>query len=272
VLQGEQLESILDGLKRNSLLDNIGHILTGYIGSVSFLRAVIQVVKTIRSVANNHRLVRFVCDPVLGDHGKFYVPRELVDVYKQEVLPLADVVTPNQFEVEQLTGVKVNSIEDAKLACQKLHDIGPKLVIITSIIFPEADEEGEHQTHSDVQGNLTRTRGNNQISVIASRRNYADADNDSCEDEIWCINSCYIKGNFTGTGDLCSALLLAWTEIDSNNIRLALEKVVGTMYSVIKRTSEGAVVDNTVAARELRLIQCKPYIENPPILFQAFQI
>jgi pyridoxine kinase len=60
VLQGEQLEAILDGLKRNSLLDGIGHILTGYIGSVSFLRAVIHVVKTIRSVANKHRSVRFM--------------------------------------------------------------------------------------------------------------------------------------------------------------------------------------------------------------------
>lgn len=271
MLQGEQLESLLDGLKRNRLLDGIGHILTGYIGSVSFLRAVIHVVKTIRSVTNNHRLVRFVCDPVLGDHGKFYVPPELVDVYKQEVLPLADVVTPNQFEVEQLTGVKVHSLEDAKLACQKLHNIGPKLVIITSIIFPADHEEGEHQTHSDAQGNST-TRGDNQICVIASRRNYSSADSDSFDDEIWCIHSFYIEGNFTGTGDLSSALLLAWTEIDSNNIRLALEKVVGTMYSVIKRTSDSAAVDTNVAARELRLIQCKPFIENPPILFHASRI
>lgn len=283
VLQGEQLESILDGLKRNNLLEGIGHVLTGYIGSVSFLRAVIHVVKTIRSSAstNSQRLVRFVCDPVLGDHGKFYVPRELVDVYKREVLPLADVVTPNQFEVEQLTGIKVRSIDDAKLACQKLHDLGPKLVIITSIIFPP--EEEEEQDDSYERGNSTTTTThsgtrNKNIVVIASKRSCSNVGNSNsyCDDEIWCIKSVYIKGNFTGTGDLCSALLLAWTEIESNNIQLALEKVVGTMFSVIKQTSEnaGAVVDNNhdVASRELRLIQCKHSIENPPTLFQAMQI
>ena len=72
------------------------------IGSESFLRAVVNVVTKLKQL-NPH--CRYICDPVLGDLGRFYVPKELVDIYKQNVLPLADVITPNQFEIEQLTGI-----------------------------------------------------------------------------------------------------------------------------------------------------------------------
>ena len=44
----------------------------------------------------------YVCDPVLGDEGKLYVPKELVSAYRKTLIPLAAIVTPNQFEVEQL--------------------------------------------------------------------------------------------------------------------------------------------------------------------------
>lgn len=49
----------------------------------------------------------------------------------------ADVVTPNQFEVEQLTGITIQTIQDAQRACEILHDSGVSLVLITSIVFPE---------------------------------------------------------------------------------------------------------------------------------------
>jgi pyridoxal/pyridoxine/pyridoxamine kinase len=41
-----------------------------------------------------------VCDPVMGDNGKMYVPKELLAIYKDTILPLADIITPNQFEAE----------------------------------------------------------------------------------------------------------------------------------------------------------------------------
>ena len=53
-----------------------------------------------------------VCDPVMGDtwdgEGKMYVPKELLPVYKNEVIPIADILTPNQFEAELLTGHLAN--------------------------------------------------------------------------------------------------------------------------------------------------------------------
>ena len=54
-----------------------------------------------------------MCDPVLGDGGKLYVPPELVDAYREALVPLAAVVTPNQFEAELLTKRPVQSLDDA---------------------------------------------------------------------------------------------------------------------------------------------------------------
>jgi len=129
-------------LAANNLLAGTSHLLTGYIGSVSFLDAVaavhtrlVQAAATASAAAVNPaadggssgggsepqaseappmvrpRPLTYVCDPVLGDNGKFYVPEALVEVYKEKLLPLATVLTPNGFEVEKLTGLKVNRTE-----------------------------------------------------------------------------------------------------------------------------------------------------------------
>ena len=60
--------------------------------------------RIVSSVCNTTGHVDFfhgtVCDPVLGDDGKFYVPKELIAVYREEVVPLASIAVPNQFELE----------------------------------------------------------------------------------------------------------------------------------------------------------------------------
>mmetsp|Transcript_22307 Transcript_22307/g.62226 ORF Transcript_22307/g.62226 Transcript_22307/m.62226 type:complete len:233 (-) Transcript_22307:1523-2221(-) len=231
----------MKGLEENELLDDIGHVLTGYIGSASFLSSVLDVLQTLRKYSKNFR---FVCDPVLGDEGKFYVPEDLVAVYQTKVIPMADVVTPNQFEAEQLTGIAVTDMASAKAACDKLHAMGPSIVFITSAVFGEDEST---------------------ISILASQKTTDVA-------EIWRIDCPRLAGQFTGTGDLTAALLLAHTaDADSDkSLGAVLEIVINTMYSVIKKTHEEA--GETVKSKELRLIQCKSIIENPPSLFTAKKV
>jgi pyridoxal/pyridoxine/pyridoxamine kinase len=72
-----------------------------------------------------------VCDPVLGDNGRLYVPQELVQIYKEQVIPHATLLTPNQFELELLTDCKVSSQADALRACARLHEAGVPTVVCT---------------------------------------------------------------------------------------------------------------------------------------------
>jgi pyridoxine kinase len=251
VLKGEQLREILTGLQRNDLLQDIGHVLTGYVGSASFLDAILDVILACRAV-NPH--VRYVCDPVLGDAGRFYVPKELVSLYITKVIPLADVLTPNQFEVEQLTGMKIKSMDDAQAACRQLHDMGPSLVIITSLVM------GDDPKH---------------MSIVLSRKH--DDDNDDVEPppcSVWTIECPILPGQFTGTGDLCAALLLAHTsEYAGADDGVAMERVINTMYAILERTTNQVAMGTTsVQARELKLIQSKDIIENPPLRFRAHRL
>ncbi|XBI78709.1 hypothetical protein VPH35_088349 [Triticum aestivum] len=133
VLNGNQLWDLIEGLEENELL-HYTHLLTGYIGSVSFLNTVLQVVDKLRSV--NPDLI-YVCDPVLGDEGKLYVPQDLVSVYQEKVVPVASMLTPNQFEVELLTGLRITSEQDGLKACNTLHSAGPRKVIITSALIED---------------------------------------------------------------------------------------------------------------------------------------
>lgn len=81
-----------------------------------------------------------MCDPVLGDNGQLYVPESLIPIYQNEILPLSDICTPNQFEAELLTGIKINSNDDAWKATEWFHKKGVKTVVLSSTNFTKDDE------------------------------------------------------------------------------------------------------------------------------------
>jgi pyridoxine kinase len=70
-----------------------------------------------------------VCDPVLGDNGRLYVPKELIPLYKDAIVPNVSLLTPNQFELQLLSGKSVNSIADGIEACRALHELGTESVV-----------------------------------------------------------------------------------------------------------------------------------------------
>ena len=254
VLQGAELQDIIDGLDMNDLLTGYTHLLTGYIGSVSFLRAVISVVKKLRE-RNPH--LAYFCDPVLGDHGKFYVPVELVSVYMEEVIPLATVLTPNQFEIEKLTGIEIRSEEDAWRACDALHEKGVSTVVITSCALGVTSEVSL----------LASTR------IQTSRPDHVPKSpqaNSSPKKQVKLMHQKYvvgiplIEGRYSGTGDLMAALLLAWTTHCGEDLGRALELSCATVHAVIRRTYE-SVLEGKNPHRELRLVQSAKDILEPPI-------
>ncbi len=251
IMNGDQLSLILKGLEDNNLLHNIHHLLTGYIGSKSFLHSVLNVLQTLKKYNSN---LRYVCDPVLGDDGRVYVPQELVEVYRNEVIPLANVVTPNHFEAELLTGIKIKTIDDAKNACRILHDLGPDLVVITSLVL------------LDSENSINSCNEEESITILASQNIHKTK-----EVAMWTVSTPKIPGRFTGTGDVTTALLLAWTAKMEYDLKLTLEYVASTMYTLIKATAEQATT-GSVASKELRLIQCKKVIENPTIIFEATKL
>lgn len=92
-MDDQQLKELIDGLKMNDL-DNYSHIINGYIGNDKFLK---QLKTTVEDLKKKNPDLIYVCDPVMGDHGPgWYVPQSLLPIYKNEILPLADICVPNQ--------------------------------------------------------------------------------------------------------------------------------------------------------------------------------
>ncbi|XP_076958045.1 pyridoxal kinase-like [Bidens hawaiensis] len=239
VLNGKQLWELIEGLEANNLL-YYTHLLTGYIGSVSFLDTVLEVVSKLRSI---NPALTYVCDPVMGDDGKLYVPEELVAVYREKVVPVASMLTPNQFEAEKLTGFRIASEQDGREACRHLHAAGPSKVVITSICI-----DGTLL----LIGSHEKEKGQSpvQFKIVIPK----------------------IPAYFTGTGDLTTALLLGWSNKYPNNLEKAAELAVSSLQAVLSRTLkdyEKAGYDPQTSSLEIRLIQSQDDIRDPEINYKA---
>lgn len=237
VLTEKDLGDLAEGLSSNQL-DNYSHLLTGYVGAISFLKRIGALVKHLKTI--NPNLV-YVCDPVMGDNGKMYVPPELLPVYKDLIVPLADIVTPNQYELELLTDTTVSTVEEVWDAINILHAKGCKTVVISSSTL--ADE--------------------NCLLGFASRKS-------SDETVRAMIKIPKVPANFTGTGDLFTALFLAWMHKTNNNVKFSLENTIATLQDVLKKTfqyAEGTSI--TPRNLELKLIQSKKFIEEPAVEIKA---
>lgn len=134
-LDAQDFSNIIQGLQSNRLLA-YDAILTGYTRSKQHLDIIESTVKEIRE-HNPHAI--YVCDPVLGDNGDFYVPSDLAETYKRSLLPLATIITPNMFESQVLSGVQINSLPDAIQAAKSIHSLGPKTVIMTGLDLRSPD-------------------------------------------------------------------------------------------------------------------------------------
>lgn len=71
-----------------------------------------------------------------------YVPEDLVSAYIQDIIPSATLLTPNQFELELLSQMKVSTMADAVAACSKMHELGVETVVRSILVFPSSLLEG----------------------------------------------------------------------------------------------------------------------------------
>lgn len=233
-LGGEELRTLWAGLQANGVL-NHKYLLTGYIGAVSFLREVIELRRALGSACT------YLCDPVLGDNGKLYVPEDLVAVYRTEMLEHVSVLTPNQFEAQLLAETTIDSVQAAAAVCDKLHAMGPRMIVLTTLDVPDATLGGTH------------------VAMMLSEAGR----------KKWLLRLPFVQGGpFTGTGDLTAAMLLAGRELHPNESPLALERAGATLQAVLKLTAAMPPIttqDGRRLAPELALIESRHLIEDPLI-------
>lgn len=168
VKEAHKIQEEINGLANLDILGECDAILSGYLGEVETAKTVSR---TIELIKEQNETAIYLLDPVIGDDGQIYVKNGLIEAFKNELLPKADVILPNQSELGWLSGLKINDVSSLKTASKYLIKCGAKTVVVTGI--PEIET-------------LTNY-------VITS-------------DAFWAISTPKLNRKFSGTGDLFSSL------------------------------------------------------------------
>lgn len=251
----QEILDIYDGLKLANL--SYEFLLTGYVPGEEGVEAVGKVGEDLKT--NNPSLI-WLLDPVLGDAGRMYVSEKTIPVY-QDILKSGKVtlVTPNQFEAELLTGVKITDRETLRQALTAFHTTyKTPYVAISSLSFSDND------------------------NILYSAGSTMESDG-STKTYIYEFNK--INSYFTGTGDIFAALLsdrfytYHTLEPVSDPLRVAVGEVLGVVQQILKRTDEEArksgikrgEIGNAESMKqcELRIIECKDLFDDKTVPYEA---
>lgn len=131
VFGAELIRELVTGIEERGVLGTCDAVLSGYMGDAAIGEAILEAVARVR--AANPQAV-YCCDPVIGDVGRgVFVRPGIPEFMRDRAMPAADIATPNQFELEWLTGRAVGTLAEAKAAVRALQESGPRCVLVTSL-------------------------------------------------------------------------------------------------------------------------------------------
>lgn len=222
----KDIQNVIDGLKENGFLAKQNAILSGYIGNLEVAKVIANTVKDLKN--SNHRSI-YCCDPVFGDKydedetGHIFASKDHPNIFLEYLLPLADIVTPNLFELSVLSNTEINSYADIAKACQALIDkTGKKdqIVIVTSVSFDKAK------------------------TGIAVYRNGSFSHIESQKYKV--------QPKVSGSGDITAAMFLSYI-LKGKSIDDSLKAITTCLDGIFRTTHE-------LNTEELALIQAQEYI------------
>jgi pyridoxine kinase len=148
VLDAELVADLLRGVEERGLVDDAAVLVTGYLGSADNAVVIADFVE--RALSRNSKLI-YLCDPVIGDDGRVYVADGILDVVRHRLLPVARLITPNLFELELLSGVKIVDTDGLRTAAALVG----QHVVATGCTLADTPE-GQVETILCADGRLSR--------------------------------------------------------------------------------------------------------------------
>ncbi len=231
LLAAEDVAEVIRGIDDRGVLPRVDAVLSGYQGAEAVGAVVLDAVELVKQ--RSPRAI-YCCDPVMGDVGRgFFVRPGIPEFMRDQVVPKAQIVTPNHFELDFLTGRETHTLDEVIDAANALRSVGPETVLVTSVVTDA--------TEGDVLTMLTVTG-----------------------EGAWQVTTPRLDRTFTGSGDLTAAMFLAhWLRTQS-----AAEAVGATadiVYSVLKQTADSGMP-------ELQLVAAQDEIVTPTYHFDVHQV
>ena len=193
------IAALFEGISELGVLARCDAVLSGYLGEAETGPVLLDIVARVKA-ANRRAL--YCCDPVMGDVGLgYYVRAGIPEFFRDRALALADIVTPNRFELEWLSRRPVRNLADAREAAAALRQSGPAIVLATSL---DADAD--------------------RVAALAAG-----------PDGVWAAETPRLAIEATGCGDAVAALFLAWL-LKGKPVPDALAATIAAIYGVIEAT------------------------------------
>jgi pyridoxine kinase len=217
VFDGPAIEELVDGIEERGVLPRCDGVLSGYMGSADIGNAILAAVARVRA-ANPAAL--YCCDPVIGDVGRgIFVRPGIPEFMREHAVPAADIITPNQFELDFLSGIETRTLASIQEAVSAVQLLGPKVVLVTSV-------------HSDE----TPT---DAIDLVAGEGG-----------RFWRVRTPKLSLSVNGAGDAVAALFFVHYA-RTGSAATALGEASASVFGLLRRTEEaGSREILTVAAQD----------------------
>jgi pyridoxine kinase len=231
LLAPDDVRAVIAGIADRGVLPGCDAVLSGYLGGPGICEVVVEAVAQVKA-ANPY--ATYTCDPVMGNatSGCFVDPA-IPPIIREQVVPVADIITPNQFELGFLTHTSPESLGSTLDSVDAARALGPSTVLVTSMLRPDRAED--------------------TIEMLAVN-----------DDGAWTVRTPRLPMKVNGSGDLTAALFTAHLK-ETGSAADALAATASTVYAVLSATLESG-------DRELRIIAAQDAIAHPDCEFEVEQV
>lgn len=220
--------AVITGIGERGVLGEADAVLSGYQGDPAVGAVILDAVATVK--AANPAAV-YCCDPVMGDVGRgMFVRPGIPEFMRDTVVPAADVITPNHFELDFLAGTTSTTLDEVLAAVDVVRDRGPRDVLVTSVLHT---------------GSAADT-----LDVVA----VSDAG-------AWAVTTPMLPITPNGCGDVTAALYLAHLH-STGSPQQALERTTASVFAILENTL-------AAGTREIQLVASQEAIAHPTTRFEA---
>ena len=231
LLSAEDLREVVRGVEERGALARVAAVLSGYQGGEEIGDVVLETVARARELNPD---VVYCCDPVMGDVGRgMFVRPGIPELMRDRVVPAADVITPNHFELSYLAGRETRTVPDLLEAVDAVRATGPSTVLVTSVLTEETPD------------------GSVDVVTVS-------------DEGAWSCRTPLLPLSPNGCGDVTAAVFLAHL-LTSGSAETALQRVTSTAYAILERTL-------AAGTREIALVAAQDEIAAPPERFAPVRL
>lgn len=231
LMTGDTIREIVTGIDERGGLDEVEVVLSGYQGGNDIGDAILDAVAMVKERNPN---AIYACDPVLGSalSGCFVSP-EVQNLIRDRVVPQADLITPNQFELGFITDTNPLTIDDTLASVELVRAKGPQTVLVTSVMRPDRPEQ--------------------TIEMLAVT-----------PDGAWLVQTPHLDFKANGSGDVTAALFSTHLTA-TGDPEFALGQTAASVFELLENTFNSG-------KRELQLIESQEAYVNPKHRFTVTRV